>query len=109
MRLIIEMTDVEHAELKQFAAEKNITMRQIAMAGIRLFMDKPAAEIAKGAPPKKMNRRDMYNEFTEFYRAAGSVPQCAGKLGISNDALIKIIKTLDPVTPEMLQLIRSFK
>lgn len=108
MVLNLGMTDVEHAELKKFAAEKGVSMRHIAMTGIKLYMGLPFDQIPPAEKPR--TQKQMYDEYYNLYRKLGMMPpQVARQMGMTDQEMVDTIRQAAPITLEMLERIRGIK
>lgn len=96
MRLIIEMSDVEHNDLKVFAAKNRMTMRQVVLKSINAYMGRPNLEV-------KPIKRERYDQFMDIFKKSNlSTKEAAEKMDMTEEDFNDLVKKIKPVTGDIL-------
>lgn len=110
MRMVIEINDTTHAELKQFAVDHGTTIKHIVLSGARLVMDGNSGVPLVNTRPKAadLSPSAAYSEFMQRYKKlCVSSVQAAALLGFSADVLVSTVKRTIPVDVELLDKLRN--
>lgn len=78
MKFMIEMSNVEHSNLKVFAAKQGLTMREVVLRGINIYISS-----IKSPPLQALSQVDIHNNLVNMFRASGlSEVDAADKMDI---------------------------
>ena len=94
MRLIVDMTEADYAQLKAFAWTNKTSMRKIVMRGLSLCM----GEINQDNPERTEAEIEYYDNFIKRIELSGlTIGEAAYKMGMGISRLNSIINRYRPV------------
>lgn len=96
MRLLIELPETDHNDLKVFAAQKRMTMRQVILTSINIYMGRPDKEV-------KPIKRDRYDQFMDVFKRSGLTATAAARaMDIEEENFAALVDKIRPVTGDIL-------